>query len=64
MVRCRWSGKAPRPARGCQGAAKRPLVDGCRESRILPRVVQGQDAMGVSGESRHPMLASLPQNEP
>lgn len=34
MVRCRWSRKASSPARGCQGATKRHLVDGCRESEI------------------------------
>jgi hypothetical protein len=49
MVRCRWRGKSPRPARGCRGATKRPSVDGCRESRNPPRVIQRQ---GVDHGSR------------
>lgn len=40
MVRCRWRGKSPSPASGFQGAAMRPLIDGCRESRSLPRVIK------------------------
>jgi hypothetical protein len=31
-------------ARGSRGAAKRPSVDGCRESEISLRVIQRQDA--------------------
>src|SRR5690606_11128333 len=34
------------PTRGCQGGGT-VVVDGCRESRSLPRVVQRQDAGGI-----------------
>lgn len=50
MVRCRWSGNAPSPARGCQGATKRLLGDGCRESGISRAWFTGKtDDHGVPG---------------
>lgn len=52
MVRCRWSGKAPSPARGCQGATKRLLVDGCRVSEISRAWFTGKTRdHGVPGSS-------------
>lgn len=40
---------------GSKAAAKRHLVDGGRESRSLPRVVQWQDVdHGVSGSTEAP----------
>jgi len=51
MVRCRWSGNAPSPARGCQGAATRHLVDGCMETDIRCASFSGKTlTKGFSGE--------------
>jgi hypothetical protein len=61
MARCRWSRKAPGPARGFQGAAKRPWVDGCRESENLPCVLHRQNGdHGVSGSLEAPSSGAGP----
>ncbi len=51
MVRCRWSGKAPSPARGCQGGGETPLG----------RWVQGESPRAWFAKPQH--HAALPYAE-
>jgi hypothetical protein len=60
MARCRWSGKAPSPARGFQGATKTTIGRwGAGECEMSPRVIQRQDADhgGLGGAWRFTLSA-------